>query len=147
MTTEIAPLTKEDAARIEEILTAALVDRNDPMLLAIQELAKGSHKSCLADGVTERLKFHEKYQWRDIATAPTDGTDILQLKSGKYEQGTSFLNRMGKHCCFGVLCEMAYRAGVVERRGSHLKEFTYGSKGDDTYCNMLLPMQLLIGLV
>jgi hypothetical protein len=38
------------------------------------------------------------------------------LRSGKYEQGTGWLNRDGRYCCLGVLCELAVEAGIAERR-------------------------------
>lgn len=37
------------------------------------------------------------------------------LRSGKYEQGKAYLNKDGKLCCLGVLCELAAEEGVVER--------------------------------
>lgn len=40
---------------------------------------------------------------------------IEALRSGRYPQGRSFLNRDGRFCCLGVLCELAVEAGVVER--------------------------------
>lgn len=32
---------------------------------------------------------------------------VAALRSGKYEQGRLYLNRDGKYCCLGVLCELA----------------------------------------
>lgn len=32
---------------------------------------------------------------------------VEALRSGKYEQGELFLRKNGKHCCLGVLCELA----------------------------------------
>lgn len=37
---------------------------------------------------------------------------IDALRSGEFEQGKSYLNRNGKMCCLGVLCEVAIRNGV-----------------------------------
>ena len=38
---------------------------------------------------------------------------VSDLRSGEYEQGKGALNRRGKLCCLGVLCEQAVKAGVV----------------------------------
>lgn len=32
---------------------------------------------------------------------------VEALRSGEYRQGTMYLRREGKHCCLGVLCELA----------------------------------------
>lgn len=32
---------------------------------------------------------------------------VEALRSGKYKQGTKFLNRNGRFCCLGVLCELS----------------------------------------
>lgn len=46
-----------------------------------------------------------KEQWTDA------------LESGEYEQGYGQLvTGDGKHCCLGVLCELAHKAGVVSKR-------------------------------
>lgn len=37
---------------------------------------------------------------------------IDALRSGKYEQGFGALNRNGKFCCLGVLCEVAIAEGI-----------------------------------
>lgn len=34
------------------------------------------------------------------------------LRSGEYEQGKGYLNKDGKLCCLGVLCEVAIADGV-----------------------------------
>ena len=34
------------------------------------------------------------------------------LRSGKYEQGTNYLVHADMHCCLGVLCKLAIKAGV-----------------------------------
>jgi len=36
-----------------------------------------------------------------------------RLRSGEDEQGTGALNKDGKLCCLGVLCELAVKAGIV----------------------------------
>lgn len=44
---------------------------------------------------------------------------VAALRSGDYEQGQELLHQVdgARHlyCCLGVLCDLAYRAGVVER--------------------------------
>lgn len=45
---------------------------------------------------------------------------VKTLRSGKYKQGKGFLERLrgtgGEFCCLGVLCNLAFEEGVVERR-------------------------------
>lgn len=40
---------------------------------------------------------------------------ISALRSGEYKQGYQRLERNGEFCCLGVLCDLAVKAGVVER--------------------------------
>jgi hypothetical protein len=40
---------------------------------------------------------------------------VSDLRSGEYEQGKGALNRNGKLCCLGVLCEQAVKAGVISK--------------------------------
>lgn len=42
------------------------------------------------------------------------GLWITALTSGDYEQGRQKLNRNGRFCCLGVLCEIAKEEGIVE---------------------------------
>jgi len=35
------------------------------------------------------------------------------LRSGEYQQGEGCLNKNGKLCCLGVLCELAVKDGVI----------------------------------
>lgn len=37
---------------------------------------------------------------------------VEALQSGNYQQGIEFLNKDGKFCCLGVLCDLAIKAGV-----------------------------------
>lgn len=39
---------------------------------------------------------------------------LAALRSGEYRQGVGALNKDGKFCCLGVLCDLAAKAGVVE---------------------------------
>ncbi len=41
------------------------------------------------------------------------------LRSGEYKQGFGFLEQGGKWCCYGVLCELAYRDGVGTKQASN----------------------------
>lgn len=44
---------------------------------------------------------------------------VAALRSGEYKQGKNALQRDGKFCCLGVLCEIAVQEGVIsaDRRG------------------------------
>ncbi len=58
---------------------------------------------------------------------------VAALRSGKFRRGESALatNARGKHvnyCCLGVLCELAAKEGVVEKKG-----YLYGSKDHAYY--------------
>jgi hypothetical protein len=37
---------------------------------------------------------------------------LAALRGGEYSQGEGYLNRNGKFCCLGVLCDLAAKAGV-----------------------------------
>jgi len=51
---------------------------------------------------------------------------IEALRSGKYEQGRGALNKDGKFCCLGVLCDLAVKAGVeVEVNKDAVKKVFY----------------------
>lgn len=54
---------------------------------------------------------------------------VSSLRSGEYEQGTDCLEKDGKFCCLGVLCDLAARAGVVERK----KKYGMGSYDNNEY--------------
>lgn len=41
---------------------------------------------------------------------------VSALRSGEYEQGHGLLEVGGKFCCLGVLCDLAVKAGLVERK-------------------------------
>lgn len=40
---------------------------------------------------------------------------VAELRSGKYEQGKGYLNKDGKFCCLGVLCDLAAKEGEVSK--------------------------------
>ena len=41
---------------------------------------------------------------------------VKRLRSGNYRQGNNYLNKAGKFCCLGVLCEIAVENGICERK-------------------------------
>lgn len=51
------------------------------------------------------------------------------LRSGEYEQGTSYLNMNGQFCCLGVLCDIAVRQGVAVAVATY---YDYGIKADSS---------------
>lgn len=59
---------------------------------------------------------------------------LAKLKSGEYTQGRTYLSGEGKHCCLGVLCEMAIEAGLpiekkVNVKYGNIDAFTTGKEG------------------
>lgn len=60
----------------------------------------------------------------DSTPAEVQAAWVKALRSGEFEQGTARLasedvtNGRARYCCLGVLCELAYRAGVVETRST-----------------------------
>jgi len=59
---------------------------------------------------------------------------IAALESGEFEQEQGALATVqGGHCALGVLCELAYREGVVTRKDEHngVESVYYGY--DDSY--------------
>lgn len=71
---------------------------------------------------------------------------IDALLSGDYKQGTGRLRRQGdddgpdEFCCLGVLCELAVKDGVVERRDppTGVTCYSYGAN-DDEADSVVLP--------
>lgn len=53
---------------------------------------------------------------------------VVALESGNYLQGTGSLNKGGKFCCLGVLCELAYQSGVVDKQETFVR-VTYDERG------------------
>ncbi len=41
---------------------------------------------------------------------------LAALRSGEFTQGRNYLAMGATYCCLGVLCELAARAGVVDKR-------------------------------
>lgn len=70
----------------------------------------------------EKLKPEVKTLWLEA------------LRSGRYEQGEKNLERDGKFCCLGVLCDLAVQAGVIEKKGTSLLSgdglVAYGTDSD-----------------
>lgn len=53
---------------------------------------------------------------------------VNALRSGEYEQARGALHRKGEgYCCLGVLCDLAYKAGVVGRSKGFGTRYVYGS--------------------
>lgn len=78
---------------------------------------------------------------------------IAALKSGDYEQGRSQLHTKGeltgneRFCCLGVLCDLAYRDGVVSRRFNleYHGSAAYGDADDaDSWDTAELPYEVMI---
>lgn len=63
---------------------------------------------------------------------------VRRLRSGKYEQGKEWLNKDGKFCCLGVLCEMAAEQGVVEK-STGTETTIYGPPPYDSIPDQVLP--------
>jgi hypothetical protein len=94
-------------------------------------------------------------------TTPTMNPDVKTrwveaLRSGEYAQGREVLHRVSHDdgalfCCLGVLCDLAYRDGVVTRRLAPNQEYyTYGAEcaaGPGCACGggsaVLLPAEVL----
>ena len=54
-----------------------------------------------------------------------------RLRSGQDVQGKGFLNKNGKKCCLGVLCELACEAGACGKIVTDTDTSTYGYGGPD----------------
>lgn len=56
---------------------------------------------------------------------------VEALRSGKYEQGAGALLRDGRYCCLGVLCDLAEKAGVIQRmKVDNLGRIHFGAHAD-----------------
>jgi hypothetical protein len=67
---------------------------------------------------------------------------VARLRSGQDEQGQSYLNRNGKKCCLGVLCEIAIEDSVVTRidDGDGFMSYLYtDDHGSQFLASTLLP--------
>jgi len=65
-----------------------------------------------------------------------------RLRSGQDVQGTGYLNRNGRKCCLGVLCELACEAGACGRiiLDTDTSTYGYGGPDDEEYAAELLPI-------
>lgn len=61
------------------------------------------------------------------------------LESGEYEQGYEQLVKGDKHCCLGVLCELAHKAGVVSKHVDDYGVIVFGEEQEET----LLPQEVV----
>lgn len=50
---------------------------------------------------------------------------VEALRSGDYKQGKSQLAFNDKYCCLGVLCELAFQEGIVEKTKTDESNSTY----------------------
>ena len=61
---------------------------------------------------------------------------VAALRSGEFEQGKEYLNRDGRMCCLGVLCELAVQDGVISKVGEgelpYLPYVDYGQGDEET---------------
>jgi hypothetical protein len=54
------------------------------------------------------------------------------LRSGEYEQGTGALNKDGKYCCLGVLCDLFDRANPGELEVTERSSGAIAYNGDSS---------------
>jgi hypothetical protein len=54
------------------------------------------------------------------------------LRSGEYKQGRSYLGMNNQFCCLGVLCEIIYRDGKIDKRERDDGLVQYGVRRDST---------------
>jgi len=54
------------------------------------------------------------------------------LRSDKFKQGRDYLHKDGKHCCLGVLCELAVDAGVIDSFKAEGRPTIYGGYDEAT---------------
>lgn len=64
---------------------------------------------------------------------------VAALRSGEYKQGQRALSHSGRYCCLGVLCELAVKAGAIERVTRTDGTYLYGS-GENGW---LLPSEVV----
>jgi hypothetical protein len=67
---------------------------------------------------------------------------VSLLRSGEFSQGTGHLNKEGKHCCLGVLCELATVEGITVPHTSGeyaagLDIIGYGDFSEEENCGVL----------
>jgi hypothetical protein len=63
---------------------------------------------------------------------------IAALRSGKYKQTSGELERRGKYCCLGVLCD------VVDPSGWHCGNYRYD--GEELQCSLPTKLRLGVGI-
>lgn len=71
------------------------------------------------------------------------------LRSNKYQQGRYFLQRKGKFCCLGVLCEIAEVPAVLTQDATYTEEIAegklYAYDGNTSCPNPILLEKLGLG--
>ena len=69
---------------------------------------------------------------------------IEALRSGKYEQGFKYLNRDGKYCCLGVLCDLLAKDNLISVYPLQDTHQTIEYEGDTG--GLSIEVQLIVGL-
>lgn len=68
---------------------------------------------------------------------------IAALRSGEYKQGQKTLSSDGKHCCLGVLCELAVKQGVLTKEFSGGTTWFRSTTNDRDASYQLLPQAVV----
>lgn len=72
---------------------------------------------------------------------------VVGLRSKKYPQGRGFLNRNGRFCCLGVLCEVLINSGVdeIDKSRTGAPEETFAYDGEDTGLSIFIRTKTGLG--
>lgn len=68
---------------------------------------------------------------------------IAALTSGEYVQGTGYMCKNGKHCCLGVLGELAVEDGIVTKQQG-ANGMAYGGTGYGSDDSHLEPVRRIV---
>lgn len=69
---------------------------------------------------------------------------VKNLRSGLYDQGESYLRTPdGDFCCLGVLCDMAEKAGVVQKKEGEAGMIYYGDEASGEWRSDVLPQVVM----
>jgi len=71
---------------------------------------------------------------------------VAALRSGEYVKGRNHLQKDGKFCCLGVLCELAVKAGIVTANPSPVEGVRYAhtyAHGGDLGSSTFLPLNVM----
>ncbi len=64
---------------------------------------------------------------------------LRRLKSGEYKQGEDYLHKGDKHCCLGVLADMAVEAGVCHKELNNGGQVWYYDGCGEIHAETLIP--------